>query len=324
MVRDLEGARLIEWCNDPGDAPVDRPSLAEAPDPHFAGGWRAALRSALADPEWPVNQAMNASMFEDQRSQLEFMLDNLPDPPSAPDRSNPTTSVTGLVTLATCPQRFYWSEIDRLPRRPAPWLRRGTELHRRIELHHRGVSALDLPDGAVSPDEGAPGRGIDAFAAFLGSRFASMRPILVESPLDMSLAGTQIRGRIDAVFGPEPGTLEIVDYKSGSRRDDPAALVQLQAYAVAASAGAVAQRRPDALRVTFVYFGTDPPEEVSVDVTDGWLAESRERVATLAAAVSGDVYPATPSDACRHCDFTAFCEVGRRWLGEHGSTANGR
>jgi RecB family exonuclease len=314
LAKGQRNATVIEWCQDPGKAPVDRPSLADAPDPHLPEGWRSALRATLGNPAWPAQQTDDITVFEDHRQQLEFMLDQLPEPPPPPPPPPPSTSVTGLVTLASCPQRFYWSEIDRLPRRPSPWLLRGTALHRRIELHHQGIAALDLDeDHGVPPDETAPHDGVDAFAGFTSSRFAQERPILVEAPLDLTVGETRIRGRIDAVYEPSPGTWEIVDYKSGRRREDPAALVQLQAYAVAVDAGAVVQQRPENLRVTFVYFGTDPPEEVSLEVSTAWLAEARNRITSLAAAAAGDTFAPQPSPGCRRCDFLNFCEAGRRW-----------
>ena len=87
----------------------------------------------------------------------------------------------GLVTYAACPKRFYWSEVDRLPRRPRRAMQRGVQLHRRIELHNRGKVPLeeaspDLYDLAPAEDAGRVDTG---FTAFLGSRFAAQRPLLV-------------------------------------------------------------------------------------------------------------------------------------------------
>ncbi len=304
------------WIDDSGPAPMDRPSSAAPPDPHFDGGWQPAIRSAIADARWARSQADDPAAFDAARDQLTLMLTDLPQPPPPPvSPSGTATSVTGLVTLASCPQRFYWSEIDRLPRRPAPWLRRGTEIHRRIELHHRGILAFDdfVPD---THQHGAdePPRGIDPFAVFTTSRFAAADPLLVEVPIDFTIGETRVRGRIDAVFAPEPGRWEIVDYKSGGPSTDPASLVQLQAYAVAAADGAIVGGPPDQLAVTFAYLGTEPVEERTNEVDASWLATARSRLSALAQAAQGSEFPATPSAACRHCDFSAFCEPGRRWL----------
>ena len=59
--------------------------------------------------------------------QLSMVLDDLPESLGRRGaRRSFRTSVTGLVTFASCPQRFHWSEVDRLPRRPSAAMRHGT------------------------------------------------------------------------------------------------------------------------------------------------------------------------------------------------------
>ncbi len=319
LARSQPDVHVVQWVDDPGEAPSDRPVLGDAPDPHFPAGWRDALRAALADPTWSRHQTEQLDVMDDARTQLELVLEGLPAPLETAAERDPSTSVTGLVTLASCPKRYYWSEIDRLPRRPSRWLKRGTAVHRQIELHHRGISPLDgIRDTAPAEHSGTETPAPGAFTAFEESRFAAATPLLVETPIDFRIAGTRIRGRIDAIFEPEPGIWEIVDYKSGRSRDDPATLVQLQAYAVAAAAGAVAGGAPDSMRVTFVYLGSDPVEAVVHDVTDEWLDVASVRIADLAHAAKGDEFPPTPSTGCGRCDFRSFCEVGSAWWATNG------
>ena len=224
------------------------------------------------------------------------------------------TSVTGLVTYATCPKRFFWSEIDRLPRRPSPAARRGVELHRKIELHNRGAMALeyeadDLYD--VAPDEGSE-RVAGAFDTYLGSRFADTRPAFIEVPFDLELDAGRIRGRIDAIY-TEGSSWEIVEFKSGRKKPDPARRVQLEAYAVAATDVRFGPEAPDELRVTFAYFGNGL-EEVSEPVDDAWLETARSHLDEIATVASGDEFIATPSPACHACDFLRFCEAGKEFV----------
>ena len=85
-----------------------------------------------------------AEPYDRAVDQLRIDLAGLPEPGIGTSEPAPfTTSVTGLVTLASCPLRYRWSEIDRLPRRPSPAARRGVELHRRIEMHNRGTVAFE-------------------------------------------------------------------------------------------------------------------------------------------------------------------------------------
>jgi DNA helicase II / ATP-dependent DNA helicase PcrA len=322
---------------DPGPAP-DRLVVSTdgpGPDPLFGpDGWPEALRAAAADPGWAREAAgPNAAAYDARVDQFELMLEGLPDPlPDSPagDRP-PRTSVTGLVTLAGCPKRFYWSEVDPLPRRPGPAQRRGVELHRRIELHNRGVVPLDeaaeagydlVAEGAGDPD-GDPGGGgdraaavavPDAYAAFTGSRFASSRPVLVEAPFDLVVDGARVSGRVDAVYRHDDGLVEIVDFKSGRAGGAEPRRVQLQAYAVAAFDGALELAPPERLAVTFAFFGSGEVEEESEEVDAAWLEEARNRLGDLVTVAADPPYPETPSPACRSCDFLRFCDPGRAFL----------
>jgi DNA helicase-2/ATP-dependent DNA helicase PcrA len=305
-------------CDDPGERPeaVTANISVPAPDPHFAEGWESALLAAAADPAWPAAQTASPAAYDDQVNQLSLVLDSLPEPASEEGAAATTTSVSGLVTYATCPKRFYWSEVDRLPRRPAPWLKRGVELHRKIELHNRGVVPLDLAedDGYdFLPDEAEPRA--DAYTTFQESRFAQTKPRWIEAPFQLASDEMRIRGRIDAIYDTD-GAWEVVDFKSGRHRPDPARVVQLQAYAVAVDEGALGADRPESLSVTFAYFG-DGLEEVSDAVDDAWLAEARDRIGGILEGIAAEQFETSPSEACHHCDFTKFCEAGEAWLSEN-------
>ncbi|MBU1494511.1 MAG: ATP-dependent helicase [Actinobacteria bacterium] len=320
LAMETEGVEVVAQVTDPGDPPESLrfPSdPADGPDPLFQGGWRAALRAAIEDPGWPARFASDHGLqsgWDEAVGQLSMVLDDLP---AAGDHAGQPpvfrTSVTGLVAFASCPQRFHWSEVDRLPRRPSPALRHGVEVHRRIELHHRGAVPLEEADPGfydLGPsEEGRPG----SFRAFLESRFAEERPILVEAPFELRVGGGILAGRIDAVYQPEPGTWEVVDFKSGRRSDDPSRRAQLQAYAVAATDAGFSAGRPQRILVSFAYLGGGL-EEVTEVVDAQWLQDARDHLGELmAAAASGGSDP-QPSEACRSCDFTRFCRAGMAWM----------
>jgi RecB family exonuclease len=270
----------------------------------------------MENPKWPASLVSDEDVSYDAAvKQMRMILDDMP---AAPEEENPDgsvdISVTGLVTLAGCPQRFYWSDVDPLPRRQAPAMRRGIKIHRLIELHGRGEMPLedldeDLYD--VTESDSATGERGDPYEVYLDSRFARLKPRYVEAPIDLRLPAGRVRGRIDAVYEPEPGNWEIVDFKSGRHRADSAAVVQLEAYAIAAADGALSPQRPDRIAVTFAYLGGGKLEEVRFAVDDGWLKEARQHLADLAEAASGPNYPQVASAACNRCDFLRFCEAGK-------------
>jgi RecB family exonuclease len=107
---------------------------------------------------------------------------------------------------------------------------------------------------------------------------------------------------------------EIVDYKSGSARASDARKVQLQAYALAASRGAISARQPPSLAVTFAYFGEAPAIEVTEAVDDAWLQEASGTISHLLDRAEHGPFDPEPSDDCRWCDFLHHCEAGKAHL----------
>ena len=311
---------------EPGDPPETlrlRVHRDPAPDPHFAAGHAAALNAAIADAEWPrrfASEAGISAQYDAAVDQLGMKLEGLPAPVQpAHGTERFRTSVTGLVTYAACPQRFRWEHIDRLPRRPSVAARRGVEFHRRVELHHRGTVAFDEAVPGFYDDTGGGPQPIESsFRRFLGSRFAEQRPVMIETPFELRVAETTINGRIDAVYEPEPGAWEIVDFKSGRPGGDPARHVQLEAYAMAADEIRLDGReRPHKIAVTFAYFGGDTAIEESEAIDDNWLRRARSHVATLASGAEHGPYEPAPGTPCRSCDFSRFCEPGAAWLEEN-------
>lgn len=319
LVASTPGAVARSVCEEPGERPAAAPPepAGPAPDPHFPDGWAAALWAAVAETGSPAARAGDRAAYDDEVKQLSLVLGSLPEPETDAGSSTTVTSVSGLVTYATCPKRFYWSDIDRLPRRPASWLKRGVELHRKIELHNRGVIPLDLAEPETydfAPDESEPKP--NAYATFERSRFGTTKPRWVEVPFRLAWDDRRVRGRIDAIYETGDGW-EVVDFKSGRPRPDPARIVQLQAYAVAVDEGILGTERPESLTVTFAYFG-DGLEEVSEVVDEAWLTQARARIDDILEAIDGEEFAPMPSAACHHCDFVKFCEAGQAWLADNG------
>jgi DNA helicase II / ATP-dependent DNA helicase PcrA len=306
--------------------PIERPRIlgsfysAPTPDPVFANGWDNALRMAIEDPD-SVGRLADAAGIADEHNQLveetEARLFALAGPGlQAEDTSEQTVSVTGLVTYAQCPKRYYWTDVDPLPRRRNRAAMRGTDVHRRIELHQRGQAPLDLVEEGlydISGDEGSDAHadtGPPAFEVYLGSRFAERNAALVEAPFSLQLeSGYRVRGRIDAIYAEED-RWEIVDFKSGRVSDDPTRVVQLQAYAVAATDLDFGITRPAQLDVTFSYLGGGGGE-VTYRADQEWVEGARSNLEGLSSDISAREFSERPGPWCGTCDFLRFCAPGK-------------
>jgi DNA helicase-2/ATP-dependent DNA helicase PcrA len=322
----VAGHQVTSVLTRPGDPP-DRPDTIgyrserlPAPDPVFTS-WQHGLRATIDDPDFALRLATDlgvAASYHAAVTEFEQLVLRLPDHLPATGAPPTVTSVTGLVTYASCPLRYYWSDVDRLPRRYSPAARRGVEVHRRIELHHRGVIPPEdiqptLYDAVVSEfteeHEDLPESG--PFEAFAGSRFAAVRPYVVEAPFEITVGrSTTVRGRIDALYR-SGDDWEIVDFKSGRPSSDPSVTVQLQAYALAVSRGGFSVVPPSSLRVTFAYLGEGLVERTRT-ADPSWLETAQERLDALATGIEEGQFDATPSPACHRCDFLHVCDAGRR------------
>ena len=325
MARDLSRVVIDQWITEPPPRPetLRFPIPQPGPDPILGVTWEEALHRVAAYPDWAGRRAEDlgiGDLYDEAVAEFEQTLLDLPEPGEpdpVPDRT--TVSVTGLVTYAGCPKRYFWSEVDRLPRRPGPAARRGTRLHRRIELHNRGMVPFDDLEGDLydrSPDEESAGPVSTGggWRAFLGSPYATRTPIYVEVPFELRLsADICIRGRVDAVYPHGDQGWEIVDFKSGRRSNRASNDVQLQAYAVAAGEASLGGLAPESLHVSFVYLG-DGLEVVDQEVDEAWLDEARNRILGLIADIRAEQFEPSPSPACRSCDFRHVCEEGTQFL----------
>jgi DNA helicase-2/ATP-dependent DNA helicase PcrA len=291
------------------------PDPAAAPDPLFAEGWQSLLRMAMSEPDEIDRLAAESGVQNEYRrlaAEWDERLFDLEDLGSLeqPDKT-PAVSVTGLVTYAQCPKRYYWTDVDPLPRRHNQAATRGSEIHRRIELHQRGQVPFDdlepgLYDAVDLADEGGPG----GFRAYEGSRFAAESARFVEAPFGVRLDnGYTIRGRIDAIYSHD-AHWEVVDFKSGRRKDDPSRMVQLEAYAVAVNEVDFGVAKPESVDVTFAYLGGGL-EEVTARADTEWVGSARDHLTQLTNAIDEAKFTERPGEWCHNCDFLQFCGPGQ-------------
>ncbi|MFI6687203.1 UvrD-helicase domain-containing protein [Streptomyces sp. NPDC050485] len=166
-----------------------------------------------------------------------------------------------LLRLAADPDGFARDLARPMPRRPQPAARRGTRFHAWVESRFE-----ELPLPMLGPDElpGADDSAADIAderdlaalkEAFERTPYATRTPFRIEAPIQLTLAGRVIRGRIDAVYKEGDGSsarYEIVDWKTS--REATADPLQLAVYRVA---WAEQLGIPlEAVRTAFVYVRT--------------------------------------------------------------------
>ncbi|MGF0317008.1 ATP-dependent helicase [Nocardia fluminea] len=148
---------------------------------------------------------------------------------------------TALAELRADPTRLAARLRRPLPYPPNPMARRGTAFHAWVQSWFGTEQLLgldELPGAADSTTEmGRADQELAAMqSAFRRSPWAHRNPVDVEVPFETSIAGTVIRGRMDAVFAEPGGRWIVVDWKTGAEpgpADEPAVAMQLAVYRLA-------------------------------------------------------------------------------------------
>ncbi|MFC4125287.1 ATP-dependent helicase [Nocardia rhizosphaerae] len=204
----LVRAALERMRSEPAD-------YADSADPDDPDGWSTDVDALLAE--------FTAAELADQQVELPGQL-----------------PATALVELRADPTRLAARLRRPLPYPPNPMARRGTAFHAWVQSWFGTEQLLgldELPGAADSTELGRADRELAAMqAAFRRSPWAHRNPIDVEVPFETSIAGTVIRGRMDAVFAEPGGRWIVVDWKTGAEpgpADEAAVAMQLAVYRVA-------------------------------------------------------------------------------------------
>ncbi|MER8183605.1 ATP-dependent DNA helicase [Kitasatospora sp. NPDC094015] len=150
-------------------------------------------------------------------------------------------SASQLMRLAADPDGFARELARPMPRPPQPAARRGTRFHAWVQSRIEPLMLIEPFELPGADEDGIEDeRDLERLKeAFLRSPYATRRPLRVEAPFQLMLAGRVVRGRIDAVYregdgdaaSPASSRYEVVDWKT--HREETADPLQLAIYRVA-------------------------------------------------------------------------------------------
>ena len=246
--------------------------------------------------------------------------------PARPARPGLELSPSAVEAYRTCPLRYRFAAVDRVPTPPSPARAVGVAAHAALEAHYR-------PGGTGGDGEALVGRfaaalrreGVDRTAegrqALARAREAlppyherlvrsGSRPVAVEREFTLTVGPHRVHGRVNRVDAHPAGGHQIVDYKTGkppaagARGDDDDLVLRL--YLLGAREA----------------WGIEPRGATLVHVLDGATrgvhpdaaadAEAVEAVREAAEGISARRFEPRPSWACRTCDFALLCPAQDR------------
>jgi DNA helicase-2/ATP-dependent DNA helicase PcrA len=319
------GAAAVE---DVGEAP-ERALLAAVAARHAAFE-EASLRAAaaLAGDEGDAGERMAAAeraardLVEARARALRPAAAPEPVPrPARPARPGLELSPSAVETYRTCPLRYRFAAVDRVPTAPSAARAVGVAAHSALEAHYRpggtggdgealvGRFAAALRrEGVAATAEGrqALARGREALPPYHERLVRSgTRPLAVEREFTLTVAPHRVHGRVDRVDAHPAGGHQIVDYKTGKppgpggRGDEDDLVLRLYLQGAREAWGV----EPRGATILHVLDGDARGVHPDADAD----AAAVEAVREAAEGISAGRFEPRPSWACRTCDFALLC-----------------
>jgi DNA helicase II / ATP-dependent DNA helicase PcrA len=235
-------------------------------------------------------------------------------------------SASDIDTYRTCPLKYKFARVFRIPQEPTIHQRFGILVHQVLERFHAAEDSLGtlaellgLLDagwrrggfGDSEEERQLRGKAAAALTRY-HERFQSeeSQPVWFERGFTFKLGPHLLRGRVDRVDRLPDGTYELIDYKTGRPKtpDQLAEDVQLSLYAV----GAHEAWELESSRQAYYYLLDD--QKVTVPMDDGDRSEWIRAVATeVAEGILSQGFEPTPSfAACSWCDYRLVCPAAER------------
>lgn len=239
-------------------------------------------------------------------------------------------SFSRVDTYQTCPRKFRYAYIDRLPTEPSPHLSFGSSIHAALEAFYdrklpRCPTVEELLGFLYEAWDSSGFRELsrdeqlswyrhaqDVLRRFHRRAAANYRlPAATEAWFELPVDGQAVVvGSIDRVDADDDGRLHLVDYKTNRKVKDRgrvAGSLQLSLYALACNH--LYGQLPATVSFDFVV----PGVEVSVRLEELDLDAARSAVLAAAERIRAQTFAPTPNRLCSWCDFRAICPA---WEGE--------
>ena len=275
----------------------------------------SALDDYLLDAERDARRRAQAIVARDEPSLEPFL----------PRRGDGVVlSATDIDTYRTCPLKYKFARVFRIPQEPTLHQRFGILVHQVLERFH-AQDAGTLPEllglleagwrrggfGDSEEERQLRGKAASSLTRY-HERFRSeeAQPVWFERQFTFKLGPHLLRGRVDRVDRLPDGEYELIDYKTGRPKtaEQLAEDVQLSLYAV----GAREAWQLEASRQAYYYLLDD--QKVAVPSDDGDRADwVREVAMEVAEGILSQGFEPTPSfAACSMCDYRLVCPAAER------------
>jgi DNA helicase II / ATP-dependent DNA helicase PcrA len=288
-----------------------------------AGFVRELMQAEVASPGWIQRRIepkvqLEASAGASQSSGLGawFLL-----PPSARLKQS-TLSASAIEDYEICPLRFKIRRDWVLPGEISGALKYGVAVHLALRDFYdailagrpRTVEALSQIFHEALLDQAFDDKhqldlyrrqGQEQLRHFFEAWVDGEKPEVLhtEKNFDLKINGLLVRGRVDRVDRLSGDGVAIVDYKTGSPKDEIQARKSLQLSIYALAAAELWKVRPERL----VFYNLETNEEIATTRSEEQLEETRGRIQEVAENIAAGNFEPEPGFHCRSCLFRAVC-----------------
>jgi DNA helicase-2/ATP-dependent DNA helicase PcrA len=232
-------------------------------------------------------------------------------------------SAGDIETYRSCPLRYKFARVLRIPQEPTLHQRFGILIHQVLERYHQtGGRTQDELLGLLQAGWRRGGFGdreeerqlrvkaTDSLRRYHDRvRSEHVDPVWFERGFTFRMGRHTVRGRVDRVDRLAEGGWELIDYKTGRPRSvaDLREDVQLSLYAI----GAREAWQLEAAEQAYLYVLDDEKVRVPTDEMDpDWITET---VLEVADGIQAQGFEPTPSFAtCSRCDYRIACPAAER------------
>ncbi len=232
-------------------------------------------------------------------------------------------SASDIETYRTCPLKYKFARVFRIPQEPTIHQRFGIALHQVLERFHaegggplsRLMELFEISwrrSGFGSSDDEQQFRERAALALeryWRLDRESDSEPVWFERSFSFKLGPHLLRGRVDRVDRHPDGTYELIDYKTGKSKTEEELRedVQLSLYQM----GAKESWRLQTSAQSYFYVLTG--ERVPVTHSEDELDRVRATVSEIAGGILKQHFEPTPApEICSFCDYRIICPAAEK------------
>ncbi|HEX8965274.1 MAG TPA: ATP-dependent DNA helicase [Patescibacteria group bacterium] len=237
-------------------------------------------------------------------------------------------SYSQIQTFDVCPLHYKLKYILKIPSSPTPATAFGQSVHaalrdfyfrkkNNIETDFKDIEQIIkntwISEGYSSIDEerNAYKKAIDVVTKYLTQHFNPENlPLELELPFEFFINRLRVGGRIDRIDTLPDGTIEIIDYKTGTNIPEEKDLkknLQLTTYALAALNIRELQKKPDQVKLSLYYLEAD--KKITTTRTMEQLDAAKQEIAEKAKEISESDFLCSKSFLCRNCEYSMLCSA---------------